>query len=155
MLFWCFCLLLVIHKYKPNEKITFCVLSVFQAVNHHLPLGLSRVPHYIFYMYLGYLLWKYHDKIVSILLKRKIILLLGIIYITCVILNFEFFEYSKQVTYKLISITLEYIYRLSGILVFYLIAYWLIYRKQITPPSWILIGNKLVSTQLLLRLYIL
>lgn len=92
MLFWCFVLLVLIDRvqsYKKARWIVFFILMMISCIPipTQLPLlGFRRVPHFLFYAYVGYLFYIYKDKIYSFFKNNRYWLIL-IIYIFCVILS--------------------------------------------------------------------
>lgn len=91
MLFWCFITLFIINKYtsgKGNIILLLCLLvASLIPIPNKIPLfGLGKMPHFLFYAYLGYVFYIYREKIYATLRNKYLILLL--LYGIFVILSF-------------------------------------------------------------------
>ncbi len=94
MLFWCFIAMCYISKRKFNEKILFLIFLLFSILPiPSLPFGLARVPHFLFYFYGGFLLFKYKDMVLKKILKWKNIILFFVAY-AAILLMQELFNQS-------------------------------------------------------------
>ena len=86
MLFWCFLVIWTIDKYKLSSKFLFVALSLISIVNiPSLPFGMTRMFHFSFYCYLGYILYN-HKKALIKYTDTRYISTLWITYIILVII---------------------------------------------------------------------
>ncbi len=142
MLFWCFLGIWVLTHKKFNEKITIIVLFFISLIPRlYLPFGLSLVPHFMFFFYAGFLLYKYKSFVISILNKKKYIVLLALSYFIFLYTQIFLASWYASSTWDEIFI-LKLIYKVilnlikditisSGILVL-----WLIVCRWISKPSY-------------------
>ena len=82
MLFWCFVILWIIDKYYPTKDWLMLVLLALISIIPipYIPFGLQRMPHFLFYCYLGYWLYEKHDAIQP-RITRPLITTLWILYL--------------------------------------------------------------------------
>lgn len=58
MLFWCFMAIWVIDRIKASSWLTLLLFASISIIPiPRLPLGLARLPHFLFFVYAGYFLW--------------------------------------------------------------------------------------------------
>ena len=149
MLFWCFIFLWLINYYKPNKLITFIILSAISIMPMpSLPLGLSRLPHFIFYAYLGYCLWIRREKIYKLFLNKKSILFFTILYIillyiNCYLNNFGEKGYTLPLYSKILTRIIKYFIILSGILALYLTVCKFTTQPNFKPAEWVIQSSKI------------
>lgn len=86
MLFWCFIAIWIIDHFKLSSIYTLFILAIISIMPvPKLPFGLTKLPHFIFYVYFGYYLWIKRDYIFSKFLSKKWIIIFWSIYISLVI----------------------------------------------------------------------
>ena len=83
MLFWCFIFIWIVDRYKPNMYMMLAILAFISVIPMpmRLPLGMTKVSHYMLYIYLGYLLYTYKDVVIEKLSNKGSILFLIATYI--------------------------------------------------------------------------
>lgn len=82
MLFWCFLVMWWIEKKQLKERLVFVALFGLSVLPMPtLPLGLGIVPHYLFYFYGGYLLYKYKQEVLKRLSNWRVVILLALVYV--------------------------------------------------------------------------
>lgn len=75
MLFWCLILLWVIVAFHIDGKITLVCLACLSVIKYlPLPFGLSQIPHYLFYAFWGYYLYKNKEVVLAAFKRREWIL---------------------------------------------------------------------------------
>ena len=86
MLFWCFVGLFVIDRYKQKTKIFIVLLFILYCmpIPNFVCLGLSKVSHFLFYAYFGYVTFLYKEVVFRRLESRVVVLLL--VYICLLVL---------------------------------------------------------------------
>ena len=91
MLFWCFIAIWVIDHYKLSSIVLLAILACVSLVPMpSLPFGLTRLPHFLFYVYAGYYLWTQRDKIFSKFLNVPCIVTMWLVYVALVIVKHLF-----------------------------------------------------------------
>lgn len=156
MLFWCFLLLVIIDRFQTGKKrwIIFLLLMIVSCapIPTQLPLlGLRRVPHFIFYAYLGYLMFLYKDNVFTVLKNKPWLFL--VLYAASVILSNAVLPQIRNqgnpliievCIYGMLKIT-QLISAVSGIIFLYLIVIKFLKRKgeQYTVPSYINAANNM------------
>lgn len=87
MLFWCFLAIWTIDHYKLSSPLLFVVLAGLSILPiPALPLGFTHLPHFLFYVYAGYVLWKKRDWVLSHLLNGKTIVYFWVVYVAFVVI---------------------------------------------------------------------
>lgn len=86
MLFWCLMALWVFERLHLDVFLTLIGLAIVSFISYlPLPFGFSTVPHYLFYAFLGYYIYKHKDSILGLLTVRWWILpVLWLLYIVFV-----------------------------------------------------------------------
>ena len=88
MLFWCFLAIWFIDRFKLSSWLTLLTLAAISIVPiPHLPLGLTRLPHFVFYVYGGYFLWTKRDYLYAHCLKNGYIIFLWVLYVVFVVIK--------------------------------------------------------------------
>lgn len=81
MLFWCFIVIWIIDHNNLCSYKTLLVLAIISIVPFHsLPLGLSKLPHFLFYVFGGYYLWTKHEYVQQKMMNRRGIVSLWLCY---------------------------------------------------------------------------
>ena len=145
MLFWCFIAIWIIDHYKWDSWILLVLLAIVSIVpSPKLPLGFSRLPHFIFYVYGGYYLWTKRDSLFKHCLTWKCIIFLWITYIVLVIFSHTVlvFDFSQMVSYqKLVALLITNFVRLLiafvGIVALYLTVCKFTTKKEFSPKRWV------------------
>ena len=87
MLFWCFMAIWIIDHYKLNSWVLLVILVIVSiAPTPKLPLGFSRLPHFVFYVYGGYYLWTKRELLFHRFLSWQWVSLLWLLYIVLVVI---------------------------------------------------------------------
>lgn len=162
MLFWCFLALFFIDKYYNKYGfrgkggiILFLCLSAASCIPIPVEIptmGLNRMPHFLFFTYLGYLFYIYKDKIFNFL-KNKYLLIFAL-YLVFVGLSFFVLpslreqQSSFSLMYIAIYISLkisQYLMAISGISFLYIIVMKFLKKKgtEYVLPNYITKSNKM------------
>lgn len=92
MLFWCFIIIWIIDHYNLCSYKTLLVLALISIISiHSLPLGFSKLPHFLFYVFGGYYLWTKHEYVQQKMMNKRGIVSLWLCYVTLV----EFLHFYK------------------------------------------------------------
>lgn len=155
MLFWCFIAIWIIDKYKLSSwwlLVTLCILSIF-PIPFYVPLGFQRLPHFLFYCYLGYYIYEQHEILISNGMNWKPIILLWLFYISATIVNVIYVlpkvrllgsaEFLDKIIWYGAQGTLNLLCSVSGILALYLLVMKLINRTDYRPKQWIINMSKI------------
>lgn len=130
MLFWCFMGLWFIDKYCHSKNWFLLALLGFISVlpTPYIPLGLQKIPHFLFYCYLGYLMYKKHDvippkicnlyAIISLWILYFLLCCFAIRYASSLQVSISFLTTSKPIVLSLLGIVQLFI-SCSGILALY------------------------------------
>lgn len=88
MLFWCFLFIWIIDYYKLVLAWMFLILAILTLIPvFDLPLGFSRLPQFLFYVYSGYCLWINKQRLLNCTQSNGVIVILIIGYIALVFLE--------------------------------------------------------------------
>ena len=127
MLFWCFLIMRFCQRFinisDYNYFIFFSFVSLLpNFLIFHAPFGLSRIPHFFFYFYLGYFIWQFKDRFFNV--KTHTLCFLVLLYLTLTILLVSILRYGFiPVNHSLQAVicwTLDYFQNMAGILALYL-----------------------------------
>ena len=140
MLFWCFIGVILLNKCRINDVyilLFMAFLNICWPIS--LPLQLSRSFYYIFYFYLGYVIYKNSEYV-----KQKISLKYLIISILIFLLCFVLFRPLQETIvigdqgvkyYRLLTSIVQnlcnFIYAVTGTISFYLVVVWHTNRKSL------------------------
>lgn len=144
MLFWCFLTIWCIDRYKLSSRTTFIILALLSILDMpKLPLGFSRVFHFAFYCYLGYVMYANKQKILDKFMKYKFIALAWCLYsfLVCASLIFEHFK--GLIFYIYIKNGLSLFVACSGIFALYLLVCKLIDKPNYVPSETVIKSSKL------------
>lgn len=109
MLFWCFLAIWVIDRYSFPSKWLFPILAILSVVKFpDLPLGFSKVFHFAFYCYLGYLMQLYKNELLERYAHVKYIVVLWMSYLLLVwcsawLADFEGYTILKNILSLLVA----------------------------------------------------
>lgn len=149
MLFWCFIFLWLIHRYQPGRWWTFAVLSVLSICPMpSLPLGLTRMPHFIFYAYSGYLLWIYREAVYRLFLKKSwivafVVLYLVLLYCNCSLKHFGEAGYVLPLYAKILVRVTKLLLTFTGISALYLTVCTYTTKANFVPADWVIRSSKI------------
>lgn len=88
MLFWCFIAIWIVDYFNLSSLWMLFLLAIVSIIpTPALPLGLARLPHFVFYVYGGYFLWTKRDKLFDHCLTWQWITILWILYVVLVIFD--------------------------------------------------------------------
>lgn len=162
MLFWCFVGLFLIDKYLKkygyrgcHSIALFLCLSAASCITIPVTIpimGLNKMPHFLFFAYLGYIFYIYKNKIFDSL-KNKYLLIFTL-YLIFVILSFIVLPSIKEhqtpfsLAYILIYILLkisQYSMALTGISFIYILVLKFLSKKgpEYVVPEYITTSNKI------------
>lgn len=89
MLFWVFLILWAYDHYNVDSKMVFVGLMLLSAAPLSLPfniIGLMRLPHFVFYCILGYVVFKYKNQICNKWMNIPAIVFLWVFYLAFVVI---------------------------------------------------------------------
>lgn len=80
MLFWCFIAGYIIYRIRISDKWKFLLLLIlaFGKTQYRLPLQLSETCYYLFFFYLGFVVWKHRDIVKQKATTHRILLWGGV-----------------------------------------------------------------------------
>lgn len=89
MLFWCFLAIWAIDRFKLSSWFTLLLLAGVTLLPppYKLPFGLSRLPHFVFFVYAGYFLWTKRTWLFEKGLKNTILVCLWIAYVALMVVR--------------------------------------------------------------------
>lgn len=146
MLFWCFIGTYIIEKIPMKDEmklLCLALINIFDITGSlHLPFRISRSVSFIFYFYLGYLIYQKRDDTIKWLKKQKVVLLwlifcvLFIIFRNVMDLLVQFSGYSRIINLLLsfANNLCHLLYSLSGLIAFFSTA--LFYSNRNIPHIW-------------------
>lgn len=161
MLFWCFVSLFYIDRYfkkngfggKGGIMLFLCLSAISCIPPIGIPsLGLNRMPHFLFYTYLGYLFYLHKDKIIDYFQSKS--MLIFTLYLIFVGLSFFITPYYLEqqelhslnyfILYLLLKIS-QYLMAFSGITFLYIIVMRFLRKKgqNYILPNIVTASNKM------------
>ena len=141
MLFWCFLTIWCIDRYKLSSKVTFIILALMSIIDMpKLPFGFSRVFHFAFYCYLGYVMYANKQKILDKFMKYKYIALAWGSYfcLVCASLAFEHIN-----GFNFLKNALSLFIACCGIFALFLLVCKLIDKPNYAPTEKVIKSSKL------------
>ena len=166
MLFWCFVGVVIIQKINIGDGwklLLFVFLNLFWLLP--LPLQCSATANYIFYFYLGYVVYKHSEKIKSTIKSKHIVLIWIAFLIVFIILRplketisigspeFKSHIYLTEIARNLCQL----IYATIGTITFYITVIWFVQKKQlnkfVTSLASCCFGIYIIHQFLLVTLY--
>lgn len=142
MLFWCFLGGWVINRYKINDLVALAVLLILSIFSHlHLRLQLDNTCYYLFFFYLGMVIYKYRKRMIRVAISSANgIYIFFVIYILLVILHTRTIEVlsatdvlgmlDRTIMYAQINVC-RISYALLGVITIYLIILRLVSQWQL------------------------
>lgn len=149
MLFWCFIAIWIIDHYKLSSWLTLLVFAGISIIPMpSLPLGLSRLPHFVFFVYAGYFLWTKRDWLFGHCLNYKWICPLWILYIVFVVVRrvwlpettSEMTVVQKIAVYG-VSGTIKLLMSCFGIMALYLSVCKTTTKEGFRPKPWVIAAS--------------
>ena len=141
MLFWCFLTIWCIDRYKLSSKTTFIILALFSILDMpKLPFGFSRVFHFAFYCYLGYVMYANKQKILDKFMKYKYIACAWASYF-CLVCTSIVLEHLNG--FILLKNAVSLFVACSGIFALYLLVCKLIDKPNYAPTEKVIKSSKL------------
>lgn len=149
MLFWCFLSIWLIDYFKINSFWLLVMLALASVIpTPSLPLGFSRLPHFVFYVYGGYFLWTKRDWLLNHCLSKKWIISLWVLYFLIVIVSHVFIPEATasmaiiEKTKVLVSNgVMKLFMAVCGIMALYLTVCSVTVKKGYKPKTWIISAN--------------
>lgn len=146
MLFWCFLAIWFIDRFHLSSWLTLLLLAGISIIPMPtLPLGLTRLPHFVFYVYAGYFLWTKRDYLFTHCLKNGYIILFWALYVVLVIVRRLFLPQTSPemtVLQKImiygVSGTIKLLMSCSGILALYLTVCKTTTKEGYRPKQWVI-----------------
>lgn len=87
VLFWSFIILWFIDHFRLSSGWTLLVLAVLSFIPHFpLPFGLGKLPHFVFFMFCGYLLRMHHEIVQAKFMNPAAIILIWIVFVVLVVI---------------------------------------------------------------------
>ena len=145
MLFWCFLAIWFIDRFRLSSWLMLLLLAGLSIIPvPTLPLGLTKLPHFVFYVYAGYFLWTKRNYLFAHCLKNGFILFFWALYVILVIVNHallpktspEMALWQKGLIYGISGIT-ELVMSCSGIMALYLLVCKTTTKDGYTPKPWV------------------
>lgn len=150
MLFWCFMSIWVIDHFKLSSWLTLLLLAGVTLLPspYHLPFGLSRLPHFVFYVYAGYFLWTKRTWLLEKGQNKTTLICLWAAYVLLVIVRNTFIpetQASMSVYQKAIIMTIsrfvELLMSCCGIMALYLMVCKTTTKEGYRPKQWVIEAN--------------
>lgn len=146
MLFWCFLTIWFIDKFRLSSWLTLLLLAGISIIPiPSLPLGLTRLPHFVFYVYAGYFLWTKRDNLFAHCLKYNYIILFWLLYIILVIVKNALLPETSAGMPSLEKIivhgaagTTKLLMSCFGIMALYLTVYKTTTKEGYRPKQWVI-----------------
>ena len=141
MLFWCFVGVVILNKIKIGDgwKLLFLILiNLFWPLS--MPFQLGVATNYIFYFYLGYVVYKHSERIKELITSNSLVISWMIFIVVFVLLRplKESIVIGDQdfILYRLLSVSVrsacQLIYATIGTLTFYITMVYYSQRKQLS-----------------------
>lgn len=153
MLFWCFIVIWCIDRYKLSSLLLLCLFALASIVPiPYIPFGFHRLPHFLFYCYLGYTLYEHKKWVLNRFMNGASICLLWGLYIMLTIVNVVFIaphvaftteSYTIKLIWYILSGSTKFIISCSGILALYLMVCKLTTQENYVPPRLIIDASKM------------
>ena len=145
MLFWCFIFIWMVDHFKLNSWWLLGVLALVSVLPPPgLPLGFSRLPHFVFYVYGGYFLWIKRDGLFKHCLSWKWIVPLWVLYVLLVVVSHAVVPEVADTMGRLgkailleLSRVLKLLMAVCGIMALYLSVCSVTTKEGYKPKSWI------------------
>lgn len=148
MLFWCFMAIWLIDHFNLSSWKTLAMLAIIAVLPlplYKLPLGFSRLPHFLFFVYGGYFLYEHRHAIINHWISIKTVLSLWIIYVFWVIVRQTILEQSPnlsfdmgQIMWKGIQNSVNLLISCIGILALYTTISLKTICSSFIPPLWVI-----------------
>ena len=147
MLFWNFMLIWIVNKYNLTEIIILPIAVILTILPvPSLPLGLTRVPHFFFYFYGGFLLWKYKAQVLSYWGNAKGISMFALSYFALLLFALWLFPegymegmpFVKKAAMMIFANTLKMLYASCGIMALYLLVCRHSEKDDFKPRHWVI-----------------
>lgn len=149
MLFWCFLVIWVIDHFHLSSWITLLLLAgVAILPTPSLPLGFTRLPHFIFYVYAGYFLWTKRDAILKHVNKKGLIASVWILYVVLVVVHHTFIvdlSLGDSIISKVINVVIYNAISLPmscmGIIALYMTVCHFTKQESFAPKPWVITAS--------------
>lgn len=148
MLFWSFIAIWLIDHFKLNSWWLLFVLAIISLIPaQQMPLGFSRLPHFLFYVYGGYFLWTKRDCLFAHCLSWKCITALWVVYVVLVIADHALLpEYKafagimKAFVFGLGKLV-DLLMAVCGVMALYLTVCHFTTQEGFKPKPWVIAAN--------------
>ena len=141
MLFWCFLTIWCIDRYKLSSKTTFIILALLSILDMpKMPFGFSRVFHFAFYCYLGYVMYANKQKILDKFMTYKYIVWAWVAYFLLVFASRGFAHING---FDLLKNALSLFIACCGIFALFLLVCKLIDKPNYAPTEKVIKSSKL------------
>ena len=140
MLFWCFIAIWCIDRFNLSSRTLFiilAILSIFKMPN--MIFGFTKVFHFTFYCYLGYVVYKHKQELLSKLSRTWYIVFFWALYSLLGLVQLFARQYFKPYLEESIALLIA----CSGIMALYLLVSKFTEKPGFTPPKWVIDSSKL------------
>jgi len=149
MLFWCFITIWLVDHFKLNSWWLLVLLAAVSVIpTRPLPLGFSRLPHFLFYVYGGYFLWTKRDWLLEHCLSWRWIIAFWTVYVILVIVNHTILPEVSELTGTMGKIvefglgrTTKLLMAVCGIMALYLTVCHFTTQEGFKPKSWVIAAS--------------
>ena len=136
MLFWCFLAIWAIDRFKLSSWLTLLLLAGVTLLPppYRLPFGLSKLPHFVFYVYAGYFLWTKRKWLLDNCLKRTTIICLWVVYVIIVVVRHAFMPETQAALLRFVSLLMS----CCGVMALYLSVCMVTTKEGYRPKQWVI-----------------
>lgn len=148
MLFWCFISIWLIDYYHLSSwktLVVFAFIAILPLPLHSLPLGFSRLPHFLFFVYGGYYLYENRRIVWQHGFGIKSILLFWITYVMLIIVRHTLLNQVPDVLseieviiWKLLKSIVDLLVSCIGVMALYCTISRKTIRSSFTPQQWVI-----------------
>lgn len=147
MLFWCFLGIWTIDHFKLSSWLTLLLLAGVTLLPppYRLPFGLSKLPHFVFYVYAGYFLWTKRTWLIEKCLKKAAVICLWAAYVALVIVRHAYMPEthgSMPMIEKAVIVTtprfVDLLMSCCGVMALYLSVCMVTTREGYRPKQWVI-----------------
>jgi len=148
MLFWCFMAIWLIDHFHLSSWKTLLLLAIIAVLPlpfYRLPLGFSRLPHFLFFVYGGYFLYEHRHLILNHSLNIKTALSLWVVYVFWIIIRQTALEQTPNLSFNLgafiwkgLQNSVDLLISCIGILALYTSISIKTIHSSFIPPQWVI-----------------
>lgn len=146
MLFWCFLAIWFIDRFKLSSWFTLILLAAITIIpTPSLPLGLGKLPHFLFFVYAGYFLWTKRDWLIKHYLNVATICTFWFVYVILVVITHTILPtYLPEMTILqkglilIVSGMVKILMSCCGIMALYLMVCKTTTKEGYRPKQWVI-----------------